>query len=80
MITLVDSNVLLDVLTDDEAWGGRSSAALARAADAGRLAINPIIYAEISVGFSTVEELDAALPAGDFERRPLPWAAGFLAG
>lgn len=80
MITLVDSNVLLDVLTDDEAWGARSSAALARAADTGRLAINPIIYAEISVGFSTVEELDAALPAGDFERRPLPWAAGFLAG
>ena len=80
MITLVDSNVLLDVLTDDEKWAGRSGAALARAADAGRLAINPIIYTEISVGFSTVEELDAALPAGDFERRPLPWAAGFLAG
>lgn len=79
MITLVDSNVLLDVLTDDPTWGERSSSAVARAADTGRLAINPIIYAEVSVGFANVEDLDAALWPEVFERRPLPWAAGFLA-
>lgn len=80
MTTLVDSNVLLDVLTADPAWADRSGAALARAADAGRLAINPIVYAEVSVGFERIEELDAALPTDAFERLPLPWAAGFLAG
>ncbi len=80
MITLVDSNVLLDVLTDDPRWAKRSGDALARAADAGRLAINPIVYAEVSVGFASVEELDGALPPDVFERHPLPWDAGFLAG
>jgi len=80
LITLVDSNVLLDVLTDDPRFGTRSGEALARAADAGRLAINPIVYAEVSVGFASVEELDAALPPDVFERHPLPWDAGFLAG
>jgi predicted nucleic acid-binding protein len=80
VITLVDSNVLLDVLTDDPEWGERSRAAIAQAADEGRLAINPIIYAEVSVGYERIEELDAALPPDDFARLPLPWAAGFLAG
>ncbi len=80
MITLVDSNVLLDVLTDDPRWGARSAEALAGAADQGRLAINPIVYAEVSVGFANVEDLDAALPPDIFERLPLPWDAGFLAG
>ena len=76
---LVDSSVLLDVFTEDQRWFDWSSEALARCGVAGPLAINPIIYAEISVRFSRVEELDRALGA-DFERRPLPWAAAFLAG
>lgn len=80
MITLVDANVLLDVLTDDTKWSKRSGDALARAADSGRLAINPIVYAEVSVGFASVEDLDAALPTDVFERLPLPWDAAFLAG
>ena len=80
MITLVDSNVLLDVLTDDPVWAERSRAAIERAADEGRLAINPIVYAEVSVGYEQIEELDAALPPDDFTRLSLPWAAGFLAG
>lgn len=79
-VTLVDSNVLLDVLTEDAAWGRWSEEALARAGDEGRLVINPIIYAEISTGFVEIEDLDDAVPAGDFEREPLPYAAGFLAG
>lgn len=77
--TLIDSSVLLDVLTDDPVWGLWSRDALAAAADQGRLVINPIIYAEVSVRFTRIEELDAALPANDFVRAELPWAAGFLA-
>lgn len=76
---LVDSNVLLDVLTEDEQWFDWSSEALARCADAGPLVLNPIVYAEVSIRFTRIEDLDAALGT-DFDRRPLPWAAAFLAG
>ena len=77
---LVDSNVLLDVITEDDGWLDWSAAALARAASSSRLVINPIVYAEVSIGFDRIEDLDAALPADYFERRALPWEAGFLAG
>jgi predicted nucleic acid-binding protein len=76
---LVDSSVLLDVLTEDERWFNWSSAELARAAEHGTLIINPIVYAEISIRFRRIEDLDEAL-GEDFERRPLPWPAAFLAG
>jgi predicted nucleic acid-binding protein len=78
--TLVDSSVLLDVLTEDAVWGQWSREALAQAGDEGRLVINPIIYAEISTGFDAIEDLDDAVPADDFRREPLPYEAGFLAG
>lgn len=77
--TLVDSNVLLDVLTDDHAWGDWSARALAGAADAGPLVVNPVIYAEISVRFSRIEDLEDALPASEYRRAQLPWEAAFLA-
>jgi hypothetical protein len=77
---LVDSNVLLDVVTDDPMWFAWSSSALAEAADSSRLAINPIVYAEVSVGFDRIEELDEALPDQVFARLALPWSAGFLSG
>jgi len=80
MPTLVDSNVLLDVLTQDPQWYAWSSNALAAEADRQVIAINPIIYAEVSVGFQRIEDLDAALPAGSIHRLALPWEAGFLAG
>lgn len=80
VITLVDSNVLLDVLTDDPEWSTWSANALADAFDSGPVAINPIIYAEVSVGFDRIEDLDAALPAPQFAREALPYPAGFLAG
>lgn len=79
-VCLVDSNVLLDVLTDDPAWFGWSSEALAAATDAAGVVINPIVYAEVSVGFARVEELDEALPADVIAREALPYEAGFLAG
>ena len=77
---IVDSNVLLDVLTEDVGWLEWSSNALAAAAEAGPLFINPIIYAEVSVRFSRVEDLDDALPPSDYGRLALPWEAAFLAG
>jgi predicted nucleic acid-binding protein len=78
--TLVDTNVLLDVLTEDRNWLSWSLESLAAVAEDGPLFINPIIYAEVSVRFSRVEDLDEALPPKDYRRRPLPWDAAFLAG
>jgi len=78
--TLVDSSVLLDILTDDPGWARWSGDALARARDDGRLVINPIVYAEISTGFDRIEDLDEAVPVGDLAREPLPYQAGFVAG
>lgn len=78
--TLVDSNVLIDLLTDSPEWYDWSSTALIEAAEDGPLVINPLIYAEVSVRFTRVEDLNDALPAEDFIRTPLPWSAAFLAG
>lgn len=78
--TLVDSNVLLDILTRDPVWEDWSTDALADAAEAGPLFINPIVYCEVSIRFTTVEALEDALPSRDYRRAPLPWEASFLAG
>ncbi len=79
-VTLVDSNVLLDIFTDDPAWSEWSSQMLGRVLDQGEAVVNPLVYAEVSVGFDRIEELDEALPASAFRREPLPYSAGFLAG
>ena len=78
--TLIDSCVLLDVITEDPQWADWSARQIAAAMDTGRVVINPLIYAEVSVGYETLEELDELLPAGDYEREPLPFVAGFAAG
>jgi hypothetical protein len=78
--TLVDSSVLLDIMTEDEDWLDWSSSMLQQAAHAGPLVINPIIYAEVSVRFTSLEDLNDALPPHYYRRVPLPWEAGFLAG
>src|SRR5512136_2141844 len=77
---LIDSNVLLDVMTEDPRWFDWSSKALERCAEASVLVINPVIYAEVSIRFKTIEELEDALPKSMFERRDIPWEAAFLAG
>jgi len=77
---LVDANVLLDVMTEDTHWFAWSAQALERAADRYRLVINPIIYAEVSVRYSRIEDLDAALPKAMFDREAIPYEAAFLAG
>lgn len=76
----MDTNVLLDITTQDDKWLDWSASAMERAAGDGPLMINPIIYAEASIGFNRIEEFDAAVPAAWIERRQLPWAAAFLAG
>ena len=77
---LIDSNVLLDVMTEDARWFSWSGGAIERAADRFRLVINPVIYAEVSVRYSRIEELDDALPKTMFDREAIPYAAAFLAG
>ncbi|HEY2292754.1 MAG TPA: hypothetical protein VGM86_18790 [Thermoanaerobaculia bacterium] len=67
---LVDSNVILDVVTDDPLWGNWSGTMLSQCADGGLLVINPIIYAEVSVGFKRIEELDEVRPDRASWRRP----------
>ncbi len=76
---LVDSNVLLDVLIPDPTWERWSADTLAAVAESSPLVINPIVFAEVSVGFDRIEDLDAALPP-ELRREPLPWDAAFLAG
>ncbi|HEV2363476.1 MAG TPA: type II toxin-antitoxin system VapC family toxin [Caulobacteraceae bacterium] len=77
---MVDSNVLLDVMSEDPAWGGWSAAALERAGDEGSLLINAVVYAEVSIRYSRIEELEAALPRLLIGREPIPFEAAFLAG
>ena len=77
---LVDSNVLLDISTQDAEWSEWSENALAECAEYANLIINPIVYAEVSIGFTTIEALNAALPGDLYQREPLQWEAGFLAG
>lgn len=76
---LIDSNVLLDIATEDPRWCGWSSEALGTAARTAPLLINPLIYAEVSANYDTIEELDRALPESLFRRAPLPYPAGFVA-
>ncbi len=77
---LIDSNVLLDVMTEDARWSGWSAEAIERAADRYRLVINPVIYAEVSIRYSQIEELDRALPKTMFDREAIPYEGAFLAG
>ncbi len=77
---LVDSNVLLDIVSQDPTWGAWSAAALSAASEDSVLVINPIIFAEVSVRYERIEQLEAAFPESSFRRDPLPWDGGFLAG
>jgi hypothetical protein len=79
-LILVDSNVLLDVATSDPTWGDWAASTLARIADESILAINALIYAEVSIGFESIEDVEQCLPAGLYRREALPYEAAFLAG
>lgn len=78
---LVDSNILLDIATEDAEWCAWSTARLAEVLRAGgAMVINPIIYAELSAGYAAAETLDAILRDMDVRREDLPWSAAFAAG
>ena len=79
-VTLVDTNVLLDLVTDDPDWAGWSVAQLDAAAIRGGLAIDAVIYAELSVRFERIEALDATLAQAGIALLPIPRPALFLAG
>jgi hypothetical protein len=77
--SLFDTSVLLDIRTADATWAEWSERQLRRAAAAGPVLINPIIYAELAPAFGTEAELDSWLDGAVFQRLPLPYAAGWRA-
>jgi len=77
---LIDSNVLLDVVSEDSTWFEWSYSMIKDASNHHELCINPIIYAEVSIRFSSPQEFDDAFSADDFRRHPIPYPAAFLAG
>ena len=76
---LVDSNIILDIFTEDPQWYSWSSQKLAYYVEHTSLIINPIIYAEISMRFTHIEALEKSLPSDYFVYQPLPREAVFLA-
>ena len=77
---LVDTNVLVDVLQNDPQWADRSIAQLRAQAQLHELAINPVIYAELSLSFSTLEALDRVVATMELAMHEVPRPALFLAG
>ena len=77
---MIDSNILLDIFTEDKEWFEWSSTTVAKYANLHEILINPIIYAEVSVGFDRIENLEEVLPKAFFVRTGLPYEAAFLAG
>ena len=77
---LVDTNILVDVLEDDQEWADWSIAQLQAQSKVHRLVINPIIYSELSLTFSTVEALDQVLNSMELRMLEIPKPALFLAG
>jgi predicted nucleic acid-binding protein len=77
---LVDSNVILDVAYEDPSWRDWSEAAIVQVAEHALLIVNPIIYAEVSMGYAQIEQVDAVMSENRFRREALPYEAAFVAG
>ena len=80
MSIMVDSCVLLDILSKDPRWYAWSSETIEEAANNGPVIINPVIYAEVSARFKRIENFEMELPAHIFEYHPIPKPAAFMAG
>lgn len=78
--TLVDSNVIIDILDADPAWAGWSQARVAEARRSGRVVINPLVFAEVAGAYTIQAEADRAISAAIYRRENLPWEAAFAAG
>jgi predicted nucleic acid-binding protein len=79
-VTLVDTNILLDLLTGDPVWSDWSERSLRQAAAMGKLYINDVVYAEISVRFGTIETLEEFVAELELQRLSADRASLFLAG
>ena len=79
-MTLVDTNILLDLVTDDPVWADWSIRQLDAAAVNGPLVINGVVYAELSVRFERIEDLDEVLNEAGITMEEIPRSALFLAG
>jgi predicted nucleic acid-binding protein len=79
-VPLIDTNVLFDLVTGDPIWADWSARQLRILSAQSKLIVNPVIYAELSVGYQRVDEVDAALDAAGIELVETPRAALFLAG
>ena len=79
MVTIVDTNILVDLAVRQSAWHAWSSEQVFQAFRRGPIVINPIIYAEFSVRYDDIEEVDRLLPHDEFRRENLPWPAAFAA-
>ena len=77
---LIDSNVLIDIITEDSKWFSWSADQLEDCASNCSVYINKIIYAEVSIGYKKIEDLENALSHSFIERLTIPWEAAFLAG
>jgi predicted nucleic acid-binding protein len=77
---IVDSNVLLDVMTDDPNWADHSRTAVVSLSAHRQLVINPIIFSEVSISFDRIEDVESQLPTDVFRREEMPYEAAFLAG
>jgi|SRR5208283_3054982 len=77
---LVDTNVLLDVVANDPKWANWSLSQLDAASATDHLAINPVIYSELSIAFARIEELEAVIADASLSVEPIPREALFLAG
>ena len=76
---LVDSSVLIDLVTGNADWADGSREAILRAGRMSELVINPIVFAEVSIPYRRVEDIDGRLPRTIFRREDIPWEAAFLA-
>jgi len=79
-MTLIDTNVLLDLVTNDPNWADWSIAQLEAASLSGPLLINDVIYAELAVRYDRIEDFEAFVDEAGLEMAPIPRAALFLAG
>jgi predicted nucleic acid-binding protein len=78
--TLVDSNVIIDILDADPVWGRWSRERVRQARRSGQVVINPLIYAEVAGAYTVQSEADRAISSTVYRREPLPWEAAFSAG
>jgi predicted nucleic acid-binding protein len=77
---LIDTNVLVDLLTDDPVWAEWSTDAFSACMDHARVVIDTTVYAELAVRYDTVEELEQMVDSAGLEREHVPWSAAYLAG